>query len=52
MVLKIGLFVNYAFGLIAQLTVGAFALHIIKPLVKALFGYSVMSANFYKVENA
>ena len=52
MVLKIGVFVNYAIGLIAYLTTGAFAVHIIKPSVKALLGNSVMSADLYKMENA
>ena len=52
MVLKIGFFVNYAIGLIAYLTTGAFAVHIIKPSVKALLGNSVMSADLYKMENA
>jgi hypothetical protein len=52
MVLKIGVFVNYATGSIAYLTAGAFVINIIEPTVKALFRYSVMTADLYKMENA
>ncbi len=50
MVLKIGVFVNYATGSIVYLTAGAFVINIIEPTVKALFRYSVMTADLYKME--
>ena len=41
-----------ATGSSAYLTAGAFVINIIEPTVKALFRYSVMTADLYKMENA